>query len=109
MLLIALALHSATMAGKMRTVAVAPPRVVRATLKRSARPHPHLSPLISACDIDRDCGARQARSHFRLTGTQEPLVDRKLEMVRAAQGPSCNRTGMPVCPGSGQQLLKLSY
>jgi hypothetical protein len=109
MLLIALALHSATMAGKMRAAAVARPRVVRATLKRSARPHPALSPLISACDIERDCGTRQARSQFRLTGTQAPLVDRKLEMVRAAQGPSCNRTGMPVCPGSGRRLLKLSY
>lgn len=109
MLLIALALQSVTMAGAMRAAEVTPPRVMRATLKRSARPHPELSPLISACDIERDCGTRSARSRFRLASAEEPLIDRKLEMVRAAQGPSCNRTGMPVCPGSGRRLLKLSY
>lgn len=109
MLLIALALQSATMAGAMRAADVAPPRVMRATLKRSARPHAELSPLISACDVERDCGTRKARNRFRLTGVGEPLVDRKLEMIAAAQGPSCNRTGMPVCPGSGRRLLKLSY
>ncbi|WP_333573397.1 hypothetical protein [Sphingomonas sp.] len=108
MLLIALALQSATMAGAVTAVDAARPRMMRATLKRSARPGPDSSPLISACDVERDCGTR-ARSRFRLTGVQEPLVDRKLEMLRAAQGPSCNRTGMPVCPGSGHRLLRLSY
>ncbi|WP_313538727.1 hypothetical protein [Sphingomonas sp.] len=109
MLLIALALQSATMAGAVRAAEVTQPRLMRTTLKRSARPHAELSPLITACDIERDCGTRQARNRFRLTSAQEPLIDRKLEMVRAAQGPSCNRTGMPVCPGSGRRLLKLSY
>lgn len=109
MLLIALALQSATMAGAIRAAEFARPRVVRATLKRSARPHPELSPLISACDVERDCGTRRARSRVRVKSAQEPLIDRKLEMVRAAQGPSCNRTGMPVCPGSGHRLLRLAY
>ena len=109
MLLIALALQSATMAGAVRAADVAQPRVMRATLKRSARPHAELSPLITACDVERDCGTRAARSRFRLGNAQEPLIDRKLEMIRAAQGPSCNRTGMPVCPGSGRRLLKLNY
>lgn len=109
MLLIALALQSATMAAAVHAADVAQPRVMRATLKRSARPRPELSPLISACDVERDCGTRAARSRFRLASTPEPLIDRKLEMVRAAQGPSCNRTGMPVCPGSGRKLLKLAY
>jgi len=109
MLLIALALQSATMAGAVRAAEVAQPRIMRATLKRSARPHAELSPLITACDVERDCGTRKARNRFRLTGVGEPLVDRKLEMIAAAQGPSCNRTGMPVCPGSGRRLLKLSY
>jgi len=109
MLLIALALHSATLAGTVSGAKAARPRVLRATLKRSARPHPELSPLISTCDVERDCGTRAARNRFRLTGAQEPLIDRKLEMVRAAEGPSCNRTGMPVCPASGRRLLRLSY
>jgi hypothetical protein len=112
MLLIALALHSATLAGTVSGAKAARPRVVRvlrATLKRSARPHPELSPLISTCDVERDCGTRAARNRFRLTGAQEPLIDRKLEMVRAAEGPSCNRTGMPVCPASGRRLLRLTY
>ncbi|NLS27664.1 hypothetical protein S2M10_26640 [Sphingomonas sp. S2M10] len=109
MLLIALALQSASLAGAVSAAETARPRVTRATLKRSARPTGDLSPLISACDVERDCGTRNARSRFRLTGASEPLIDRRLEMLRAAQGPSCNRTGMPVCPGSGRRLLRLSY
>ncbi|WP_066721288.1 hypothetical protein [Sphingomonas pituitosa] len=109
MLLMALAAHSAIMAGTVSAAESVRPRVMRATLKRSARPGRESSPLTRACDVDRDCGTRAARSRFRLTGTQAPLVDRKLEMIRAAQGPSCDRTGMPVCPGSGHRLLHLSY
>ncbi len=109
MLLIALALHGATMAGKGHAAEFSRPRVIRATLKRSARPHPERSALITPCDVDRDCRTRATRNRFRVAGEQASLVDRKLEMLQAAQGPSCNRTGMPVCPGSGQQLLKLSY
>ncbi len=109
MLLIALALQSASMAGAVSAAEGAQPRMVRATLKRSVRPHPELSPLITACDVERDCGSRAARNRFRLASAQEPEIDRKLEMVRAAQGPSCNRTGMPVCPGSGHRLLRLNY
>lgn len=107
MLLIALALQSATMAAAAGAAEAARPRVVRTTLRRSARPVPETSPLISACDVERDCGTRESR--FRLAATREPLIDRKLEMLQAAQGPSCNRTGMPVCPGSGRRLLKLNY
>lgn len=109
MLLIALALQSATIAGAVSAVDTARPRLMRATLKRSARPGPDSSPLISACDVDRDCGVRAARNRFRLTGGAEPVIDRRLEMIRAAQGPSCNRTGMPVCPGSGRRVLRLQY
>ncbi|WP_084583676.1 hypothetical protein [Sphingomonas azotifigens] len=109
MLLIALALQSASMAGAVRAAEVAPPHVVRATLRRSARPRPELSPLIQTCDVERDCGTRAAHNRFRLASAHEPLIDRKLEMLQAAEGPSCNRTGMPVCPGSGHRLLKLNY
>lgn len=109
MLLIALALQSASLSGAMSVAEAPRPRVMRATLKRSARPTGELSPLISACDVERDCGTRKARNRFRLTGAVEPVIDRKLEMLQAAQGPSCNRTGMPVCPGSGRRLLRLNY
>lgn len=109
MLLIALALHGATMAGTGRAAEFSRPRVIRATLKRSARPHPERSALITPCDVERDCRTRAARKRFRVASAQAPLVDRKLEMLQAAQGPSCNRTGMPVCPGSGRELLRLDY
>ncbi|OAN66240.1 hypothetical protein [Sphingomonas sp. TDK1] len=109
MLLIALALQSATMAGAISAAEATRSRIVRATLKRSARPRPEASPLISTCDVERDCGTRAARNRFRLTDAREPVIDRRLEMIRAAEGPSCNRTGMPVCPGSGRRLLKLAY
>lgn len=109
MLLIALALHGATMTGTGRAAEFSRPRVIRATLKRSARPHPERSALITPCDVDRDCGTRASRKRFRVPSAQAPLVDRKLEMLQAAQGPSCNRTGMPVCPGSGRELLRLDY
>lgn len=109
MLLIALALQSAAMAGAVSAAEATRPRIVRATLKRSARPAPEPSPLISTCDVERDCGTKAARNRFRLTGVTEPVIDRRLEMLTAAAGPACNRTGMPVCPGSGHRLLRLNY
>lgn len=107
MLLIALALQSASMAGAVSASEAARPRMVRATLRRSARPQPVLSPLITSCEVERDCGTPAARA--RITATREPLIDRKMEMLRAAEGPACNRTGMPVCPDSGHRLLRLNF
>ncbi|WP_010543110.1 hypothetical protein [Sphingomonas elodea] len=109
MLLIALALQSASMAGALAAAPAERPAVIRATLRRSARPAPERSPLISTCDVERDCGSRAARNRFRLTRAQETVIDRKMEMLQAAAGPACNRTGMPVCPGSGHRLLRLNY
>ncbi|UYY76484.1 hypothetical protein [Sphingomonas sp. R1] len=107
MLLIALALQSASMAATVTAAEVTRSRMVRTTLRRSARPQPVLSPLISSCEVERDCGMPSARA--RIAATREPLIDRKMEMLRAAEGPACNRTGMPVCPDSGRRVLRLSF
>lgn len=109
MLLIAMALQSTSMAAAAGTAEAARPRVVRATLRRSARPAPSASPLLGPCERERDCANPASRNRFRLTNASEPVVDRKLEMLRAAEGPNCNRTGMPVCPASGHRLLRLNY
>ena len=107
MLLIALALQSASMTAAGGKGEAHRPRIVRATLRRSARPHPAVSPRIPRCGMERDCGTRDARA--RIAATDEPLVDRKLEMIEAVDGPACNRTGMPVCPDSGHRVLRLNF
>ncbi|WP_294329480.1 hypothetical protein [uncultured Sphingomonas sp.] len=107
MLLIALALQSASMAAAVSAADSARAPIVRATLRRSARPQPVLSPLISSCEVERDCGTRDGRA--RIAATREPLVDRKMEMIHAVEGPACNRTGMPVCPDTGHRVLRLSF
>lgn len=107
MLLIALALQSASMAAAVSAAEAARPRIVRTTLRRSARPRPVLSPLITTCEVERDCGTRDARA--RIAGAREPLIDRKMEMLQAAEGPACNRTGMPVCPDTGHRILRLNF
>lgn len=107
MLLIALALQSASMAAAVSAADSARAPIVRATLRRSARPQPVLSPLISSCEVERDCGTRDGRA--RIAAAREPLVDRKMEMIHAVDGPACNRTGMPVCPDTGHRVLRLSF
>lgn len=107
MWLIALALQSSGILAAASTAEAATPPVTRTTLRRSARPSPPTSPLLSACDMGGDCSP--ATSRFRLTGAGEPLVDRKLEIVHANDGPRCGLMGMPVCPGSGHRLLRLVY
>ncbi|WP_165830937.1 hypothetical protein [Sphingomonas pokkalii] len=107
MLLIALALQSATMAPP--AIVAAAPRIMRATLRRSARPAPSPTPLLSACRTANRCDDRNALTGFRVTAARAPLIDRKLEMIHAAEGPSCGLTGMPVCPARGRRILQLAY
>lgn len=108
MLLIALALQSAAIARP--AVTPARPKITRAMLRRSARPPaPATASLLGACRTAEGCERRSPTTRFRLTAARDPMIDRKLEMVRAASGPSCGLIGMPVCPARGRRLLHFAY